>query len=123
MKGDVYVNGVKVRLTGSVVAINDEPVKFSLAEGFVVVFRFVHSDNQDGRHRRADVIENELVFTFVNYEDQLGTANSERVELGTIAGARIFMNFALFFIGESARHTRVIHYTFLEVPQVEGGVA
>ena len=63
------------------------------------------------------------MFTFVNYEDQLGTANSEKIELGTIGGVKILMNFALFYIGEVARHTRVIHYTFLEVPQVKGGVA
>lgn len=123
MNGEVYVNGIKVRMTGSIVALNDEPVRFALSEGFVIVFRFVHDDNQEGRHRRADIVEKELVFTFVNYEDQLGAANSEKIELGTIGGVKILMNFALFYIGEVARHTRVIHYTFLEVPQVKGGVA
>lgn len=123
MNGEVYVNGIKVRMTGSIVALNDEPVRFALADEFVIVFRFVHDDNTKGRHRRADIVEKELVFTFVNYEDQLGAANSEKIELGAIGGVKILMNFALLYIGEVARHTRVIHYTFLEVPQTNGGVA
>ena len=48
MNGEVYVNGIKVRMTGSIVALNDEPVRFALSEGFVIVFRFVHDDNQEG---------------------------------------------------------------------------
>ena len=98
MNGEVYVNGIKVRMTGSIVALNDEPVRFALADEFVIVFRFVHDDNTKVRHRRADIVEKELVFTFVNYEDQLGTANSEKIELGTIGGVKILMNFALLYI-------------------------
>ena len=120
MDEKVYVNEKRVRLSGSIVAINDEPVKFSLSDNFVVVFKFAHDDNQKGRRRYANVIDKELVITFVNYEDQLGSANSESVVLGTIDGVKIYMNFALFLIGDEARHTRVVHYTFLESPEVQG---
>ena len=120
MDEKVYVNEKRVRLSGSIVAIKDEPVKFSLSDNFVVVFKFAHDDNQKGRRRYANVIDKELVITFVNYEDQLGSANSESVVLGTIDGVKIYMNFALFLIGDEARHTRVVHYTFLESPEVQG---
>lgn len=123
MDEKVYVNERKVRLSGSIVVTNDEPVKFALSDSFIIVFKFAHDEDQKERHRYANVVGKELVITFVNYEDQLGSANSESVVLGTIGDVKIYMNFALFLIGDKARHTRVVHYTFLESPQEKGGVA
>lgn len=122
MNKSVSINERNVLYSGSIVAMNDEPVTFSLSKNFIIVFKFIHESGHKEKRRNAEVVGNKLVFTFLNYEEQLGVSNSETIELGTLNGSRVFMNYAFYLIGDPAKHARVIHYTFLESLKPTGGV-
>ena len=112
---DVYINNnQKVVLSGTVVSIGDDPVRFVLHQDFVVVFRFFHDDSVNGKQRRHEVVKNELIISFINYENALWVTNSAQEHLGTLQGRPLLMNFAISFIGSLESHSRIISYTFCQ---------
>lgn len=110
---DIYIgNNQRVVLSGSVIVMGDDPIRFSLNSNFIVVFRFERNTSVKEKSRRHEIVNNELVITFVNYEDALWVSNAIQEQLGTFQGKPLFMNFALSYVGTAECHSRIVSYTF-----------
>ena len=115
-------NSKSVIGSGTIVSIDEEPIRFVIRDGFIVNVRFV-DDPVDKSARvdfNVDHEHNELNAVFTNFNAQLGLGNREAISLGTIGNRSILLNYSLYYIGTVEHHTRILHYTFMESAASEG---
>ena len=113
-QGDISAGGVIE--SGSVVVQGDAEVRVTLIPEINVVFAF-SDDGQTAARTVAKLLDSHtLRLTLVNFNGS--TSNSAPWRIGTLRGQDLFVNYACYYIGEAARHTRVLSYTFF----VRGGI-
>lgn len=87
--------------TCSVVA-NEEPVRIELGPTIVLQFEF---ENIKGAKQNLNlsVVDNVLVIHLQNFNNPLGTASAEPIEIGTYQNQRLFIHFSVHAIGEKTK--------------------
>lgn len=96
--------------SGSVIVQGDAEIRFTIVPEITVVFAF-SNDGQPGARTISDVLDpRTLRLNLVNFNGS--TSNSAPWRIGTLRGRDLFVNYACYYIGDAARHTRVLSYTF-----------
>lgn len=78
---------------------------------FRVILKFTKDDNKDNYELSKDVSGNTIIFTCVNFTNQLGTGTIEPLSVATVGGKEVFMHFWSYLKAESVRK---VEYTFLQ---------
>lgn len=114
---EVKVDNHEVIAHGTIVSQGEEVIFFGFSEKVNLRFEFAPTDEKEGQ-RIAWRIENEttLVGRLSGFDATPGPiTNRKPIEVGILNGKKLFLNFALNYIGTSENHTRVFHYTFYRV--------
>ncbi len=103
--------------TGTIITFNDEPIKFELAQGVVVIIRFTQDANLKEQKMDFKIINNnELELLLTNFNSSLGTGNASPLPLAKIDNRQVYLNFMIYSLNEKSNKT--IHYTWYKREEV-----
>ena len=97
--------------TGTCVVLGGQSLKFEFNKDFKVEIIFADDDSKKQK-MEWQVIENVLFIRLYNFNNMLGTTNSEPLSLGIMDGRALKLNFAIYRIGDDKSYSRVFTYTF-----------
>jgi len=116
----VFVGDKEVIDSGSILLVDNESPRFFLTDTFIVRLRF-SVDLHDKTNRTWTKVENgEYVIDFKNYPYEGSIANKNPVEIGINDGKRIFLGYYVSSLGNEEHCTRVVNYTFSQLPIKQG---
>lgn len=103
--------------TGSVISFNDDPLILKMpleGEDLSFVFTFGHDvENPEKPSLKAIPHgDRKLELQFLNFDYQLGTGNVSPIEVGTIDGQSLYLNYRVYVLDNS--DCRLIHYTLYQ---------
>jgi hypothetical protein len=96
---------------GTVITFDDKGITFKINE-IVVKLLFEKDASIKEPSMKAENSEDAKILTLrlLNFENPLGTATAKPLQIGTIKGRTLFLNFSVHSIGDTAQKT--VHYTF-----------
>ncbi len=106
------IDGSEILDSGTIVLVRNQGVRFVFEQGFVVNFDFESGDASQANDIQGSVINNELHLKFTNFQNVLGSANREPLELGKIGAEKVMLNFAITGVGDKENFSRIVSYTF-----------
>lgn len=104
----ITVGGKEILYSGTVTSTNNADVCFEVAERIKVRLKF-ESEDDSSQRLRAEVENNELIFTLINFNNSLGTEFTEPLEIGTYQGRTLYLHLRVYAINSS---NRVINHTW-----------
>lgn len=120
MEVGIKIGDYDVLSSGSVIAIENVPIQFSIYDLKISFLFESESEGEKGMNIRLHIVsDKEAEYTFVNYDAQLGCGLVRPIHVGTINGRdlSVMARFSQLNIGG-----KLIHYTWLlrdlEAPQV-----
>ena len=108
----ISVGKYEVYDSGSVLSHGNKDILFEI-KNLKVRIKFVSDPENANYDAKISLIENNtcLLLTLVNFNNSLGTGLTNPVEIGTINGSRLYLQFVVYRLGES--DTRMFSYTWL----------
>lgn len=108
----ISVGEYEVYDSGSVLSHGDKDILFEI-KNLKVRIKFANDLENANYDAKISLIENNtcLLLTLVNFNNSLGTGLTNPVEIGTINGSRLYLQFVVYRLGES--DTRMFSYTWL----------
>lgn len=99
--------------SGSILAFsNTSDIEFAIVMdesfAFDLVLKF-ESDGKKQHNTKANVQNNKVEITCINYDNPLGIGTSKPIELGAFEGKKIYLNFWVFSLGNNT--ARKVSYT------------
>lgn len=108
----ICVGEYEVYDSGSVLSHGDKEILFEI-KNLKIKIKFVSDSENANYDVKISLIDNNacLLLTLVNFNNSLGTGLTNPVEIGTINGSRLYLQFVVYQLGES--DTRMLSYTWL----------
>lgn len=117
---DIKIGKYNVLSSGTVIGVVNEPITFTI-ENLVFEFRF--KDNKETKENKLNTELSEdqtkLILNFENFNNSLGTGNIEPMQLATLNGRFLLLNYRVYALTEKSG--RMLHYTWLLGDQMKGG--
>jgi hypothetical protein len=102
----------EVIYSGTVIGVKNEPIEFQFPEersSLKIIFDFKKDSTNNKSTIEFDASEDKtLKLTLVNVND-LGSGNTEILEIGFLGNQKLFLNYRVYSIKEISK---TIHYTF-----------
>lgn len=113
---DILYSGTFIQVTG-------EPVEMTFSDKntnlLVFMFKFIDDKNIKGQVTNFNLLtKHSLEITFINFNDSLGIANTEILELGTLNNRKLFLNYRIYSLQNLGK---TVHYTFYQGEEVVNG--
>lgn len=107
----ICVGEYEVYDNGAVLSHGDKDILFEI-KNLKIKIKF-ENDPEDSNYKANITLENNtcLLITLVNFNNPLGTGLTNPVEIGTINGSHLYLQFIVYRLGES--DTRMLSYTWL----------
>lgn len=111
MKITTGPNDFEILDAGTVISFKDEIVTFKLADDLKIAMRF--KNDKSVSEQKMDFVEvnsTSLEIILTNFNNPLGTGNAAPLALAKINGKRVYLNFIVHALDETANKS--IHYTW-----------
>lgn len=110
---NIKVGEYTVYESGCVITHLGKPVVFQIED---LTFEFNFVNDTENTESRANVLAKNnsvknLVFTFFNYDNELGRGIKEPVNVGNIESSELYLQYFIYAIGNS--NSKIIKYTWL----------
>ncbi|MCF8276721.1 MAG: hypothetical protein K9J17_08305 [Flavobacteriales bacterium] len=107
--------------SGTIISYGIDPITFHITEKIRIVFKFKIDSHQKAHQVRAEISqENEMTLEFTNFEEALGIGNTLPLELGTVKGRRLFLNYRIYSLADKSVG-KTVHYTWYLGETVQNG--
>ncbi len=108
----ISVGDYEIYDSGVVISHENKDILFEVKN---LKIKIVFENNPDIKDYEAKISLPEdrscMTLTLINFNNSLGTGLTKPVEIGTINGSRLFLQFIVYRLGES--DSRMISYTWL----------
>ena len=108
----ISVGEYEVYDSGSVLSHGDKDILFEI-RNLKIRIKFENNPEVTNYTANINLIDGNtcLQITLINFNNQIGTGLTNPVEIGTINGSRLYLQFVVYRLGES--DTRLFSYTWL----------
>lgn len=101
--------------SGSVISFNKEPLHLVFAlegEDLEFIFTFAEDSREPDKPSLKAIPhgDRKLELQLVNFDHELGTGNSDPIEVGLLDGKNLLVNYRVYALSQS--ESRLLHYTF-----------
>jgi hypothetical protein len=104
---------------GTVITFNNEGIIFEIKD-IKVKLSFENDTSIKKPSMKAENSEDKiLTFKLINFNNPLGIATTKPLQIGTITGRTLFLNFSVHTIGNTAQKT--VHYTYYFEKEANNG--
>ena len=112
----------EVIYSGTVIGVRDKPIEFRFPRthaSLIIIIEF----KEDPTIRGSQIIfdqptDKSLRLNLINTKADLGSGNSELLELGFLNNRKLFLNYRIYSIKELSK---TVHYTFYLGEEVDHG--
>jgi ABC-type sulfate/molybdate transport systems ATPase subunit len=111
MKITTGINDFEVLSSGTIISFKEESINFELSPQVKVILRFV--EDKEVKEQKMDfkvINNNQIEILLTNFNNSLGTANVEPLELAIINNKKIYFNFVVYSL--SGTVSKTVHYTW-----------
>lgn len=84
------------------IVVNNEPIRVELSPTIVLQFEFENTTDKK-QNLNLEVVDGILVVRLQNFNNPLGTAPAEPIEIGTYQNQPLFVHFSIHTMGDKAK--------------------
>lgn len=116
----LYTKDKEIIDSGLVITFKNEPIIFELRDDMKITVFLTEDDSIDDQRIDIDPISREnMELKLVNFNNSLGTGNSNPLQLGSIDNKHLYLNIVVYSLGKDTQKT--LQYTWFLDKEVNNG--